>query len=765
MTESGPPTPHPDDADGDTSELGKALGRLKRDGTDADDASVSNDAPSGLSWSSVTDADAEPQPPTEAPPAAPTPRSESSFQFDLGGALAKFGDPAAPPDAAGAPPASAPEAPAAPAPAPEAPAAAPAPAPEAPAAAPAPEAPAAPAPAPAMPTTPAPPPAPAADMPAAPPAPEPPAAPAPAPATPAAESPLPQRAAPAHESARLPQRTTSDDLPKRGAPEPMPADQLPRRRTPTAPPADELPQRRSPAPVEGLPRRRDDEPADPMPAAPAARVAPAPSTPDRSVFDTTNPAPALPRNPQRAPIDEPSAPVLPAATTAALPTLPASNPAAPPPVAENPATPSGPDVSAVRSFELKQQREKRKSRLFGFTFLAFVVVAGVVAVGLLFGRDWLFPTQWNEELIPLVDEIQLENEAEFAEPVPVEDLSGGDYAAKALEATFGDDWAAAFPQWRALGLASGSVDAPTIVDTVVAWRPAVYDADAGVIYRSGAAAAAPTDEATNDDATNDEATTDGASADTTTSMDDALRLALLQAFDDQRGIDPTEVDGASGIIGVSSPQAVAAAAVDRALLIGSTDVPDVASDAQIALPLLYEMIAVDVFGEPIVEVADLDPAPQYGDDYPDEILDALAVDHELATLGPLPDGAEPIGEPTALGPDAWQLVWQNRLPDPTTVRLRSLIGADAYQPFVQGGKGCVAAAFQTEADINAGEVVTALTAWATAAPLEASPSISISPADPARVEFVTCDPGATAEQSVDPATITSLIERQLAALG
>ena len=741
MTESGPPTPRPDDADDDSSELGKALGRLKRDGADADDASVSNDAPSRMSWSSVTDADAEPQPPTEVSPAAPTTQPKSSFQFDLGGALAKFGDPAGPSNADAAP-APAPETPTAPAPAPEPPAA-PTPAPEPPAAPPAP--------------------APAAEAPVTPPAPAPgtPAEPTPAPAPPAAASPLPQRSAPEPETDPLPQRTAAADLPKRGAPAPLPSDQLPRRRTPTAPPADELPQRRSPAPVDGLPNRRDDGPIDPATTAPVARATPAPSTPDRSVFDTTNPAPALPRNPQRAPIDEPAAPVLPAATTAALPTLPASNPAAPPPIADNPATPKGPDVSAVRSFELKQQREKRKSRLFGFTFLALIVVAGVVAVGLLFGRDWLFPTQWNEELIPLVDEIQLENDAEFAEPVPVDDLSGADYTAKALEATFGDDWAAAFPQWRALGLASGSVDSPEIVDTVVAWRPAVYDADAGVIYRANAAEPADVDADT--DADTDDTGDDADSA--TTSMDDALRLALLQAFDDQRGIDPTEVEGAVGITGVSSPQAIAAAAVDRALLIGSTEIPRIPSDAQIALPVLYEMIAVDVFGEPIIDAADLDPAPQYGDDYPDDVLDALAGDRELATLGPLPDGAEAIGEPTALGPDAWQLVWQNRLPDPTTVRLRSLIGADAYQPFVQGGKGCVAAAFQTEADINAGEVVTALTAWATAAPLEASPSILISAADPARVEFVTCDPGATAEQSVDPATITSLIERQLAALG
>ena len=482
-----------------------------------------------------------------------------------------------------------------------------------------------------------------------------------------------------------------------------------------------------------------------------------------------NPAPALPRNPQRAPSVEPVAPVLPLATTAALPTLPASNPAAPPPVAENPSSPTGPDVSAVRSFELKQQRERRKSRLAGFIVLAVVAVGALVAIGLLFGRDWLFPTQWDEELIPLVDEIQLDRGSEFAEPVPVEDLSGGEYAAAALEATFGDDWAASFPQWRALGLASGSVDSPAIADTVVAWRSAVYDADAGVIYRADLTEpVASTDDARGEDASADDERDsderDSDERDGDASGDDAMRLALLEAFDDQRGIGPTEVEAATGITGISSSRAIAAAAVDRALLVGSTEVLDVEADVQIALPLLYEMIAIDVFGDPILDGVDLDPPPQYGDDYPDDVLDALVVDHELAPLGPLPDGAEPIGEPTALGPDVWQLVWQNRLPDPTTVRLRSLIGADAYQPFVQGGKGCVAAAFQTEADINAGEVVTALTAWATAAPLEAAPTITISSADPARVEFVTCDPGATAEQSVAPATITSLIERQLDAL-
>ena len=56
------------------SALGEALGRLKRDDPDADDANVSNDGRSRMSWSSVTEAEPDaPEPPLTS---VPTPIAE-----------------------------------------------------------------------------------------------------------------------------------------------------------------------------------------------------------------------------------------------------------------------------------------------------------------------------------------------------------------------------------------------------------------------------------------------------------------------------------------------------------------------------------------------------------------------------------------------------------------------------------------------------------------------------------------------------------------
>ena len=307
MTETG--SPNQDGGDETSSELGRALGRLKRDSTDADEASVSNDAPTRMSWSSVTDTDDTAQGATDGSSAVPPQRSESSFRFDLGEALAKVGDPTK-----GSEPPTDPTVRPAQEPPPEPPRA------------------------------------------TSPEVATPPAAPTSAFATPpGSHTPLQRRSPPAPaESARADDApspgSVPEALPKRGAPAPMPSDQLPRRRTPTAPAAEELPQRRSPAPVGDLPRRRSDDADSTAVTAPPGHTTsePTPPTPDRSVFDTANPAPALPRNPQRAPVNEPVAPVLSASTAASLPTLPASNPAAPPPMAQDPAALGGPDVHAVR---------------------------------------------------------------------------------------------------------------------------------------------------------------------------------------------------------------------------------------------------------------------------------------------------------------------------------------------------------------------------------------------------------------------------------
>ena len=156
----------------------------------------------------------------------------------------------------------------------------------------------------------------------------------------------------------------------------------------------------------------------------------------------------------------------------ALPTLPAANPTAPPPLAESTeSAPSPTDINALRSAQIRVNKQQRKNRMFGRTLLAFVVVGAVIASALVFGRSYLFPTGWDATLTPIVDAIQEATGTEFDQTVALEAQSANEYAGNLLEFTLGSDWVANVPQWRALGLVEGDVS-PDAVAAALAGRTA-----------------------------------------------------------------------------------------------------------------------------------------------------------------------------------------------------------------------------------------------------------------------------------------------------
>ena len=51
--------------------------------------------------------------------------------------------------------------------------------------------------------------------------------------------------------------------------------------------------------------------------------------------------------------------------------------------------------------------------MFSRTMLALLLIGGLVAAALVFGRQYLFPTEWDQSLTPIVDDIQKEHGVEF----------------------------------------------------------------------------------------------------------------------------------------------------------------------------------------------------------------------------------------------------------------------------------------------------------------------------------------------------------------
>jgi hypothetical protein len=479
----------------------------------------------------------------------------------------------------------------------------------------------------------------------------------------------------------------------------------------------------------------------------------------RSVFDDSSPSsgPLLPTtartaHPESVPTPGPvtpfqtgSQPIIPPAGALSLPTLPPAKPMASPHTAPAiDSAPSAPDMVALRSAQLKASRQQRQGKLFGRTLMILLVLGGLVAGALVFGRDYLFPTTWDPALTPIVDEIQTQRGVEFEHTVGLVEQAPGDYALTIGRLVVGDDWVGNVPVWRALGLTNGDPTVDGVAPAIGSDRLAVYDPDADRIYLS--------------------AGTDPVAAERD------LRIALEQAFAAQRRPPEAATDEpVPGFVGVSPiddivDDAVQAYVADR-LAAGGQDsaaavAPADSPAAVLPLPIEYELRAVEQLGEPLLAAADIDPASvTFDTPYPETLADALD-DRPLPTAsGALLDGDSSLATPAALGTDDWSLVWGARLPQSTVDRLVAVVAGDSYRPIDRAGVTCVVAVFESTSPTDAQYVLASMQAWVAAAP-PASQAVTTLVSD-TRVQLVTCDPGAEASTAPQPGVVDGLINRQL----
>jgi hypothetical protein len=312
----------------------------------------------------------------------------------------------------------------------------------------------------------------------------------------------------------------------------------------------------------GLPRRNAQRPAEyveevvePPPPVESYRRTRAP---DSSVFDdvASNPGPSLP---SETTISAPSARVdvpvdyMPALGGQGLPTLPAVAPAAIPAVVPPiDSAPSGPDLHALRSAQLRSSRQQQQGKLFGRTLLAFMVIGGLIAAATVFGRAYLFPTEWDVGLTSTVDLIQEETGVEFDHPVPLVTQSPQEYQQTILRLTIGSDWLDRVPEWRALGLTMGEPSIASVGAELAVMQPAVFDPETDTVYQA---------------ASNEP-------------LDAALRSALQEAFIDQVGVGSQVSFAASpttSFAGVSSTDSIVTGAIDSYLagLLPTADASDI----------------------------------------------------------------------------------------------------------------------------------------------------------------------------------------------
>ena len=439
-----------------------------------------------------------------------------------------------------------------------------------------------------------------------------------------------------------------------------------------------------------------------------------------------------------------------AGVRAMLPSLPATAPGTPSAVPSRPAAVEMPTVSDVRAYRTAQQRAAKRNsqgRLFGRVLLVIVVLGGLIGAALLFGRSYLFPTEWDPALTPLVDEIQVARNAEFVEPIDLVIQPEAEFAATFAGLFVPGGWENQLPTWRALGIAGGAPTTQSVAASLATARPALFDPASESIVQLADADA--------DD------------------VEAALRAALEQGFEFQRGNSPSALadeatERAVGFLGVSDPRSL----VDRSLTValgngvalpsGEDATLPVAAD--VPLPVAYELAALARIGSAVAAAsADAGVILAPGGDFPDSVYAVFAPPGPIATLGAVLGDGEALSAPAAaLSNDDWRLVLGARVAPDVADAVATGLTANSYGTFDRAGTACFAAVFHFGDAATAQGGIDGIGAWVATLPL-ASQAVA-TPIDFTTLQVIGCDPGAADPIAVDASWADAVIDGQLARL-
>jgi hypothetical protein len=456
---------------------------------------------------------------------------------------------------------------------------------------------------------------------------------------------------------------------------------------------------------------------------------------------------AQPRSAVASPTLVAAAPVLAGDSQPFLPTLPPPTPVVAstpvPPLEHQVAAPT--DLNALRAAQRRANRQQRQGKVFGRTLLVLLGIGGLIAAALVFGRSYLYPTEWDPTLTPIVDEIQTERGLEFEHTVGLVEQPAAEFAQSVGRLSFDDAWLDSVPMWRALGMASGEPSVDSVGAALASRRLAVYDPDADRIYLL---------------------------ADAGTAAEGDLRIALERAFATQHGAGVTVDDQVvTGFTGVSPRQQLATDAVHEHIVAATgaqveptgspADAPaDAAAAPALPLPLEYEITAAEHLGPGLIAGAGLDPATiTFRTALPGELGAALDDAAASAGAGTLQPGDRALAPPIALGNDDWSLVWGARLPAPGVDRLADVVIADSYRTIDRAGVICVVGVFETASPSDASFVLSRMETWVAGGPAESQATVT--PIGATGVQLLSCDPGPEAATQPLPDAADALVNRQL----
>jgi hypothetical protein len=356
------------------------------------------------------------------------------------------------------------------------------------------------------------------------------------------------------------------------------------------------------------------------------------------------------------------------------------------------------------------RRRKRRTLKLVATLL---VLAGLVAAGVVFGRPYLLPGDWDEATQPYADAVETARGVEFVEPLSVIAEPTPTYTDR-MSAELTGAWSQDQAMWRALGLMRGPATEATVAETLSGWQDAVYSSVDGQVYRDEAVAGPQSDAQITE-------------AMATASLDQEFGWSTEQP---SRTLDDAAQTGAEVIrqgreVLASSPFAVEVEPVEPAAL---TFVPPV---------LGYRVLAPAVFAEFENGAADTENALSgIGTGGPGPMASEVPV----VASNPTMTGTDVVvGSPRAMDRSFWYLVFAGFLDPRTSYDASEAIVENSVTMAERGATQCAYATFSGGDTEQTATLRTALEAWSTAASATLSSTFSVL-ADGA-LQIVGCDPG------------------------
>ena len=360
----------------------------------------------------------------------------------------------------------------------------------------------------------------------------------------------------------------------------------------------------------------------------------------------------------------------------------------------------------------KKDRSPALARL-GF-FLLFI--AAVVSAGVIFGRPYLFPAEWEDNALPYAEAIEQARGADFVEPVRLTAQDNASHRDLVSQQLLGEAQQN-MPLWRALGLAGpDATDDASLRDLTAGQSPVLYSTADGQVYY----------DQTFSQAHRDRLITQAMAA---AALDQEVKFSPNA---DQRGLDANALTDAHVLQQTSNIAEVAA----------TTAVPipesDVAALAFLPPVLDYRITAPVVLSKILAPVNDLAPNPLegIGSDGPIAARDhALSVTSTSSAVA----GDAPIGEAVSMDRGFWYLVLASHLDAMTAYEMSNTIeGAGLYTVQAADGRTCAVANFAVANRTSNERLGVSLASWTASAAPELGATVETLP--DTTVQLRSCDP-------------------------